>query len=171
MSRAVGRGAVLESLERVANAAGREYATDVRVLRRAVQEAVPAYDEPGSYSAPDAAENLKVTLPTIHAWLRAGVLIKSPDSRRSRLRLDRERIDVVARRLKELRRRAPRTRKLRDVLEWLESQDYGDRLRGPRRPPKPTGVPWRQTLKESWGPTLSSARRRRGVAYRRRIHD
>jgi hypothetical protein len=160
LSQAVGRRRVLESLERVANAAGREYATDVRVVRRAVQEAVPTYDAPASYSAPDAAENLKVTLPTVHAWLRAGVLTKSPDSRRSRLRLDRERIDVVARRLQELRRRAPRTRKLRDVLEWLEAQDYGDRLRGPRRPQKPSGVPWRQTLKEAWAPTRSSARRR-----------
>jgi hypothetical protein len=156
----VGRTAALESLERVAHAVGREYATDVRVLRRAVQEAVPAYDEPASYSAPEAAENLKVTLPTIHAWLRAGVLTKSPDSRRSRLRLDRERIDAVAQRLRDLRRRAPRTRKLRDVLEWLETQDYGDRLRGPRHPQKATGVPWRQTLKEAWGPTRTRARQR-----------
>lgn len=160
MPRAVGRTAVLASLERVANAAGREYLTDVRVLRRAVQEAMPAYDTPASYSAPEAAENLKVTLPTIHAWLRAGVLTMSPDSRRARLRLDRERIDAVARRLRELRRRAPRTRKLRDVLEWLETQDYGDRLRGPRRPQKPTGVPWRRTLKDAWGPTPSRARQR-----------
>jgi hypothetical protein len=160
LARAVGRTAALESLERIANAAGREYATDVRVLRRAVQEAVPVYDEPASYSAPEAAETLKVTLPTIHAWLKAGVLTKSPDSRRSRLRLGRERIDTVARRLGELRRRAPRTRKLRDVLEWLETQEYGDRLRGPRRPGQPTGVPWRQTLKEAWAPTRSRARRR-----------
>lgn len=27
----------------------------------------------------------------------------------------------------------PRTRKLHDVLEWLETQDYGNRLRTPRR--------------------------------------
>lgn len=158
MPRVVGRTAVLESLERVANAAGREYATDVRVLRRAVQEALPAYDGPASYSAPDAAEYLKVTLPTIHAWLRAGVLTKSQDSQRSRVRLDRERIDAVARRLRDLRRRAPRTRKLRDVLEWLETQDYGDRLRGPRRPQKPTGVAWRKTLNEAWGPRRSHGR-------------
>lgn len=148
MARAVGRTAVLESLERVAHAAGRRYASDVRVLTRAVHEALPAYDQSASYSAPEAAEILKVTLPTVHAWLRAGVLAKSPDSRRSRLRLARERADVVARRLRELRRRAPRTRKLRDVLEWLETQEYGDRLRGPRRPAEPTGVPWRQTLKQ-----------------------
>lgn len=160
MARAVGRTSVLESLERVANAAGRKYATDVRVLRRAVREAAPTYDEPTSYSAPEAAETLKVTLPTIHTWLRAGVLKKSPDSRRSRLRLDRDRIDTVARRLGELRRRAPRTRKLRDVLEWLETQEYGDRLRGPHRPVRATGVPWRQTLKEGWEPTRSRARRR-----------
>ncbi|HEY6203178.1 MAG TPA: hypothetical protein VI056_09045 [Candidatus Limnocylindria bacterium] len=160
MPRVVGRTAVLESLDRVANAAGRDYATDVRVLRRVVQEALPAYDAPGSYSAPEAAENLKVTLPTIHAWLRAGVLTTSADSRRSRLRLDRERIDAVARRLRDLRRRAPRTRKLRDVLEWLETQDYGDRLRRPRQPEKATGVPWRQALKQAWGPTTSRARQR-----------
>ena len=160
MAQPGGRTAVLESLERVANAVGREYAIDVRVLRRAVQEAVPAYDEPTSYSAPEAAKNLKVTLPTVHAWLHAGVLTKSPDRRRSRLRLDRERIDTVARRLGELRRRAPRTRKLRDVLEWLETQEYGDRLRGPRRPAHTTGAPWRQTLKEAWEPTRSRARRR-----------
>lgn len=160
LARAVGRTAVFESLERIANAAGRKYAPDVRVLRRAVREAAPTYDEPASRSAPEAAENLKVTLPTIHAWLRAGVLTKSPDSRPSRLRLDRERIDAVARRLRELRRRAPRTRKLRDVLEWLETQEYGDRLQGPRRPVLATGVPWRQTLKETWEPTRSRARRR-----------
>jgi len=159
LARPVGR-TVLESLERIANAAGREYATDVRVLRRAVREAVPVYDAPASYSAPEAAETLKVTLPTIHAWLRAGVLTKSPDSRRSRLRLDRERTDAVARRLRDLRRRAPRTRKLRDVLEWLETQEYGDRLRGPRRPDHISGVPYRQTLKEIWEPTRSRARRR-----------
>jgi len=144
-------------LQRIANAAGRKYATDVRVLRRAVEEAVSIYDEPASYSAPEAAETLKVTLPTIHAWLRAGVLTKSPDSRRSRLRLDRERIDSVARRLRELRRTAPKTRKLRDVLEWLETQEYGDRLRGPRRPGHATGVPYRQTLKEIWEPTPARA--------------
>jgi hypothetical protein len=160
LPRAVGRRAVLESLERVANAAGREYVADVRVVRRAVREAVPAYDGPASYSTLEAAENLKVTLPTIHAWLRAGVLTKSPDSQRSRVRLERERTDAVARRLRDLRRRAPRTRKLRDVLEWLETQDYRDRLRGPRRPQKPTGVPWRQTLKEAWGPTRTRARQR-----------
>lgn len=160
MARAGGQTAVLESLERVANAAGRKYATDVRVLRRAVHEAVLTYDEPTSYSAPEAAENLKVTLPTIHAWLRAGVLTKAPDSRQARLRLDRDRIDQVARRLNQLRRRAPRTRKLRDVLEWLETQEYGDRLRGPRRPTHPTGVSWRKTLKEAWGPTRSRARQR-----------
>jgi hypothetical protein len=159
LARAVGRPVALESLERIANAVGREYATDVRVVRRAVQEAVPTYDEPASYSAPEAAETLKVTLPTIHAWLHAGVLTKSPDSRRARLRLDRERIDTVARRLGELRREAPRTRKLRDVLEWLETQEYGVRLRGPRRPKNPTGVPWRQTLKETWRPQRSRARR------------
>jgi hypothetical protein len=158
--RLVSRTRVLESLERVANAAGRDYATDVRVLRRAVREAVPVYDAPASYSAPEAAENLNVTLPTIHAWLRAGVLTKSPDSRRSRIRLDRERIDVVARRLRDLRRRAPRTRKLRDVLEWLESQEYGDRIRGPRRPGQTSGVPYRETLREIWEPTRSRARRR-----------
>ena len=151
---------MLTSLERLANAAGREYATDVRVLRRAVQEAAPEYDEPTSYSAPQAAEHLKVTLPTIHAWLRAGVLAKAQDSRSSRVRLDRARIDAVARRLQDLRRRAPRTRKLRDVLEWLETREYGDRLRGPRRPEQPTGVPWRETLKEAWGPKRSRARRR-----------
>jgi hypothetical protein len=160
LARAVGRTGALESLERIANAVGRKYATDVRVLRRAVQEAVPAYDEPASYSAPEAAEALNVTLPTIHAWLRAGVLTKSPDSRRSRLRLDRVRIDTVARRLGELRRRAPRTRKLRDVLEWLETQEYRDRLRGPRLPAQATGVAWRQTLKEAWEPAQSRARRR-----------
>lgn len=160
MAREVGRTALLESLERVARAAGREYASDVRVLARAIHEAVPAHDEPASYTAPEAAENLKVSLPTIHAWLRAGVLRRSADSRRSRLRLDRERIDAVARRLQELRRRAPRTRKLRDVLEWLETQGYGDRLRVPRRPMQATGVPWRQTLKEIWGPTRSRARPR-----------
>jgi len=160
MAREVGRTAVLESLERVARAAGRKYASDVRVLARAVHEAVPEYDQPASYSAPEAAENLKVSLPTIHAWLRAGVLTKSPESRRSRLRLDRQRIDSVARRLHELRHRAPKTRKLRDVLEWLETQEYGDRLRDPRRPKEPTGVPWRQTLKEIWGPTRSRARPR-----------
>jgi len=159
MAREVGRTAVLESLERVARAAGRKYASDVRVLARAVHEVVPVYDQPASYSAPEAAENLKVTLPTIHAWLRAGVLSKSPDSRRSRLRLDRERIDAVAQRLQELRRRAPRTRKLRDVLEWLETQEYGDRLRRPRRPKRPTGVPWRETLDSVWGTARSRARR------------
>jgi hypothetical protein len=160
MAREVGRTAVLESLERVARAAGREYASDVRVLARAIHEAVPAHDEPVSYTAPEAAENLSVSLPTIHAWLRAGVLTKSADSRRSRLRLDRERIDAVARRLQELRRRAPRTRKLRDVLEWLETQEYGDRLRAPRRPKDATGVPWRQSLKGIWGPARSRARSR-----------
>ena len=160
MSRGVSRTAIAESLERVAHAAGREYAADVRVLRRAVQEAVATYDAPASYSAPEAAEHLKVTLPTVHAWLRAGVLTKSPDSRASRVRLDRARIDVVRRRLQDLRRRAPRTRKLRDVLEWLETQEYGDRLRGARRPEQPTGVPWRETLKEAWGPRRSRARRR-----------
>ena len=160
MARPVGRTAALESLARIANAAGREYATDVRVLRRAVNEAVPMYDPPASYSAPEAAETLKVTLPTIHAWLSAGVLTKSTDSRRSRLRLDRERVDAVARRLRELRRRAPRTRKLRDVLEWLETQDYGDRLRAPRRPRHATGVPWRETLKETWGSMRSRAQPR-----------
>jgi hypothetical protein len=158
LPRGVGRTAVLESLERVANAAGREYVADVRVLRRAVREAVPAYDGPASYSAPEAAESLKVTLPTIHAWLRAGVLTKSPDSQRSRVRLERERTDAVARRLRDLRRRAPRTRKLRDVLEWLETQDYRDRLRGPRQPQKPTGVLWRKTLNEAWGPRRSHGR-------------
>ena len=160
MVRSAGRTMVLESLERVANAAGREYATDVRMLRRAVREAVPVYDAPASYSAPEAAQNLKVTLPTIHAWLRAGVLTKSPDSRRSRVRLDRERIDAVARRLRELRRQAPRTRKLRDVLEWLETHEYGVRLRGPRRPARATGALYRQTLKEVWETTPSRARRR-----------
>lgn len=159
MARAVGRPAILESLERVASAAGREYAADARVLRHALKETLPAYDEPESYSAPEAAENLKVTLPTVHAWLRAGVLTKSPDSRRSRVRLDRERIDAITRRLRELRRRAPRTRKLRDVLEWLETQEYGDRLRGPRRPKRPTGVPWRKTLNEVWATTRSPTRR------------
>jgi hypothetical protein len=160
LARAVGRTGALESLERLANAAGRKYATDVRVVRRAVQEAIPLYDETASYSAPEAAESLNVTLPTVHAWLRAGVLTKSPDSRRSRLRLDRERIETVARRLQDLRRRAPRTRKLRDVLEWLETQEYGGRLRGTRRTTNAAGVPWRQTLKEAWGSAGSRARRR-----------
>jgi len=158
LPRAVSRTAIVESLERVANAAGREYAADVRVLRRAVQEAVATYDAPASYSAPEAAAHLKVTLPTVHAWLRAGVLTKSPDSRESRIRLDRARIDVVRRRLQDLRRRAPRTRKLRDVLEWLETQEYGDRLRGPRRPKHPTEQPWRRTLKAAWGRTKSRGR-------------
>lgn len=146
MARAVSRTAVMESLERVATAAGRGYAADVRMVRRAVQEALPTYDAPSSSSAPDAAENLKVTLPTIHAWLRAGVLTRSSDSRPSRLRLDRRRIDAVAHRLQELRRLAPRTRKLRDVLEWLETREYGGRLRGPRRPKRATGAPWPQFL-------------------------
>ncbi len=155
MPRALTRTSIVESLERVANAAGREYAADVNVLRRAVQEAVAVYDDPASYSAPEAAQHLQVTLPTIHAWLRAGVLAKSPDSRESRVRLDRARIDAVGQRLRELRRRAPKTRKLRDVLEWLETQDYGDRLRGPRRPERPTGQPWRQAVKAAWGKTRS----------------
>jgi len=160
LSRALTRTSIVASLERVANAAGREYAADVNVLRRAVHEAIATYDEPASYSAPEAAEHLDVTLPTIHAWLRAGVLTRSPDSRESRVRLDRARIDMVGRRLRELRRQAPKTRKLRDVLEWLERQEYGDRLRGPRRPQRPTGQPWRQTLKEAWAPKRSRARRR-----------
>jgi hypothetical protein len=154
------RASVLESLDRLASAAGREYASDIRVLRRAVREAAPAYDAAVSYSTPEAAGTLKVTLPTVHAWLRAGVLTPSPDSRKARVRLDRGRTDEVARRLTELRRRAPRTRKLRDVLEWLESHQYGDRLRGPRRPQRATGVPWRQSLKEAWGPTRSRAPQR-----------
>jgi len=158
LPRAFGRTAVLTSLERLASAAGRKCATDVRVLRRAVQEAEPEYEVSASYSAPEAARSLKVTLPTIHAWLRAGVLKKSPESRPSRVRLDRERIDVVGRRLRELRRRAPRTRKLRDVLEWLETQEYGDRLRGQRRPKHPTGQPWRRAIKAAWGKTRSRGR-------------
>lgn len=160
MPQASDRTEVFESLERVAGAVGRRYANDVRVLRRAVREAAPTYDAPVSYSTPEAAQNLGVTLPTIHTWVRAGVLIRAPDSRTSRVRLDRERVDEVAHRLRELRRRAPRTRKLRDVLEWLESQDYGDRLRGPRRPKKPTGVPWRESLTRAWGSTRSRARQR-----------
>jgi len=155
LPRALSRTSIVASLERVANAAGREYAADVNVLRRAVQEAVATYDEPASYSAPEAAEQLKVTLPTIHAWLHAGVLTKSSDSREARVRLDRARIDAVGRRLRELRRRAPKTRKLRDVLEWLETQEYGDRLRGPRRPERPIGQPWRQAVKAAWGKTRS----------------
>ncbi len=149
----------MESLERVADVVGREYAAELRVLRRAVREAVSAYVEPSSYSAPEAAETLDVTLPTIHAWVEAGVLTTSTDSRRSRLRLIRKRVDAVADRLRDLRRRAPRTRKLRDVLEWLETQEYGDRLRGGRRSQTRTGEPWRETLRKVWGARRSTTRR------------
>lgn len=162
MRRGVAPTAVLESLERLAEAAGPARATDARRVRRAIQEVLPTEAGAASYSAPEAAGRLDVTLPTVHVWLKAGVLRAAPGSRPKRLRLDREHVDVVARKVRELRRRAPRTRKLRDVLEWLEYQKYADRLSGPRRLSDRRDIPVRERLAKIWG-----RRRERPVVKRR----
>jgi len=151
MGRGVAPTAVLESLERLAEAAGPTRASDARLVRRAIREALPAEAATTSYSAPEAADRLDVTLPTVHVWLKAGVLRTAPDSRPKRLRLDRDRVDMVARKVRELRRHAPRTRKLRDVVEWLEYQKYADRLGGPRRLSDRRDIPVRERLAKIWG--------------------
>ncbi|MBI2766538.1 MAG: hypothetical protein HYX53_11595 [Chloroflexi bacterium] len=162
MGRSVAPTAVLESLERLAEAAGPARASDARLVRRAIREALPAEAATMSYSAPEAADRLNVTLPTVHVWLRAGVLQAATDSRPKRLRLERDGVDVVARKVRELRRHAPRTRKLRDVVEWLEYQKYADRLGGPRRLSDRRDVPVSERLAKIWG------RRRERAASKRR---
>lgn len=152
---AMGRGApatttLLASLDRLAEAAGPARASDARRVRRAIQAALPSDEAPPSCSAPQAAEILEVALPTVHVWLKAGVLQATPDSQPTRIRLDQERVDHVARKLRALRRRAPRTRKLRDIVEWLETERLGDRLRGPRRTSQSTGAPWGESVVTIW---------------------
>lgn len=161
----MGRGApagtaVLESLARLAGAAGPDRARDVRVLRRALVDALPDELPTNSYRATEAAEILDVSLPTVHAWLKTGVLRQSSDSRPARVRLDRDRVDVVAAKLRDLRRRAPRTRKLRDVAEWLETERYRERLRGARVPSETADLPWRDALHRIWGRGRTRRRRR-----------
>lgn len=151
----MGRGApagtvVLDSLKRLAEAAGPDRARDVRVVRRALIDVLPDELLVSSYGATAVAEILDVSLPTVHAWLKTGVLRQSSDSRPTRVRLDRDRVDAVAVKLRELRKRAPRTRKLRDIAEWLETERYKDKVSGPRVPSETADLPWRDALHQIW---------------------
>lgn len=160
----MGRGspvgtAVIESLERLAGAVGPARARDIRVIRDALVDVLP--DEPAaSYAATEAAERLDVSLPTVHAWLKSEVLHQSSDSRPTRVRLDRDRVDAVATKLRELRRRAPKTRKLRDIAEWLEIDRHREALTGPHVPSKTADLPWKDALNRIWAGGNSKRRRR-----------
>lgn len=134
---AVGSGVRVEeaegSLEDIRRALGRRQRRQVELLRRfitSVGKRSPS-DAATSYSARAAAAKLNVSLPTVHAWLRAGVLTEAPGSRPTRVRLDVERVDKLATGIAELRAKAPRFHLLRDVVAWMETQGLAQRLAQP----------------------------------------
>lgn len=133
----MGRGIRIEdaqgSLEDIQHALGRRRHRQVEVLRRFIASAArrtPVAALAG-YGARSAAAKLGVSLPTVHAWLRAGVLTEAPGSRPTRVRLDAGRVDTLARRIAALRAEAPRTHLLRDVISWMETRGLERRLNQP----------------------------------------
>ena len=133
----MGRGIRVEdaerSLEEIQHALGRRQRRQIEVLRRfitSVKKHLPT-DTLGWYSARAAAAKLDVSLPTVHAWVRAGVFTEAPGSRPTRIRLDTERVDTLARGLAELRTKAPRMHLLRDVIAWMEARGLERHLSRP----------------------------------------
>ena len=133
----MGRGIRVEeaerSLEEIQHVLGRRQRRQIEVLRRFITSAKKRSpkDALGWYSARVAAAKLDVSLPTVHAWVRAGVLTEAPGSRPTRIRLDIERVDTLARRLAELRAKAPRMHFLGDVIAWMEARGLERRLSRP----------------------------------------
>lgn len=141
----MGRGIRIEdaqgSLEDIRHALGRRRRRQVEVLRRfiaSVARRAPG-ETPAGYGARSAAAKLGVSLPTAHAWVRAGVLTEAPGSRPTRVRLDAGRVDTLARRITELRAQAPRTHLLRDVISWMDTRGLERRLNQPWVPGTTSG--------------------------------
>jgi hypothetical protein len=133
----MGRGIGIEdaqgSLEDIRHALGRRRRRQVEVLSRFIASVARRTPQvaPAGYGARSAAAKLGVSLPTVHAWVRAGVLTEAPGSRPTRIRLDPERVDTLARGIAELRARAPRTHLLRDVISWMDTRGLEHRLNQP----------------------------------------
>ena len=133
----MGRGIQIEdargSLEDIQRALGRRRHRQVAVLRQFIASVARRTPEaaPAGYGARAAAARLGVSLPTVHAWVRASVLAEAPGSRPTRIRLDAERVDTLARGIAELRAQAPRIHLLRDVISWMEARGLERRLNQP----------------------------------------
>lgn len=141
----MGRGIRVEdaqgSLEEIQHALGRRQRRQIEVLRRFIASVAKhtSKDTSVGYGARVAAAKLDVSLPTVHAWVRAGVLTEAPGSRSTRIRLDTERVDALARGIAELRAKAPRLHLLRDVVSWMETRGLERRLSQPWVPGTTTG--------------------------------
>jgi len=154
------RREALVALGRVAASLPADRQDDLAVisaqLRTNVAEALRAA---AGYTTTEARERLKVTLPTVHAWIEGGLLPTLEPSSRAIL-IDRRAVDELAEALEEIRSAGPKKHLLRDVAAWLESQ----RLSGenPDLAPRARArtskrIPWREAVADAWGPEKRTA--------------
>ena len=112
------------------------------------------------YTTVETKDRLKVSLPTVHAWIKGGLLPGLPARDNAETLVDRGFVDKLAEALDAVRATGTQ-HVLRDVAALLESKEFSEqnpdiarRLRAGKRGER---VPWRQALTEAWRPEGNGA--------------
>lgn len=152
----VGRGSrreALVALGRVAASLPADRQDDLAVisaqLKTSLEEALRAA---AGYTTTEARERLRVTLPTVHAWIEGGLLPTLEGSSRAIL-IDRGAVDDLAEALEEIRRDGPKKHLLRDVATWMEARRLTAEHPGlaPRaRAGTRKRIVWRDAVADAW---------------------
>ncbi len=112
------------------------------------------------YTTTEARDRLDLSLPTVHAWVRAGLLptINKPSEETL---IARKAADELAAAIQEIRKGGPRKHLLRDVAEWLETHrlvQANPELPARARRGGGRRVHWREAVRRTWGERKQASR-------------
>lgn len=150
------RRAAVVALGRLARVAPASARNDLEIVGARLGTSVARAERAAAgYTTTETRERLGVSLPTVHAWIRGGLLptIATKDAGEEMLTV-RGAVDELAEGLEQIRRSGPRKHLLRDVAAWLETRrlvEANPELRRRVRRGSGDRVRWRRAIARAWG--------------------